>query len=197
MSLVVLMSGGIDSSVAAALAVDEGIDVIPVFINYGQRAFEREYAASKWVCVKLGLESPLVVDLSGYGAAIPSGLTRTDMDLNEDAFLPGRNLLMLLAGASVAFSKGAAGVVIGLLDESVAIYPDQTSSFVQKAEEAIRAALGETISVLTPLITLPKGTVIRLAREHGLTETYSCHSGDAVPCGVCVACLEIITSVVE
>ena len=87
MSLVVLMSGGIDSSVAAALAVDEGIDVIPVFINYGQRAFEREYAASKWVCVKLGLESPLVVDLSGYGAAIPSGLTRTDMDLNEDAFL--------------------------------------------------------------------------------------------------------------
>jgi len=194
MSLVVLMSGGIDSSVAAALAVDEGIDVIPVFVNYGQRALEREHAASKSVCAKLGLEAPLVVDLSGYGAAVPSGLTRTDMDLNEDAFLPGRNLLMLVAGASVAFSKGAAGVVIGLLDESVAIYPDQTSSFVQKAEAAIQTALGETISVLTPLITLPKGTVMKLARERELTDTYSCHSGNAMPCGVCVACKEILNS---
>src|SRR5258708_7156485 len=130
MSLVVLMSGGIDSSVSAALAIEDGIDVIPVFVNYGQRANGRELAASRAICSKLGIGEPEVVDLSGFGVSIPSGLPRTDLDLHDDAFLPGRNLLLLLAGASVAFSRGAAGVVIGLLDDSVAIYPDQRGEFI-------------------------------------------------------------------
>lgn len=197
MSLVVLMSGGIDSSVAAALAIEQGVDVIPVFVNYGQRAFEREVAASRAVCAKLGLPTPEVLDLSGYGAAIPSGLTRADLDLHDDAFLPGRNLLLLLAGAAIAFSRGAAGVVMGLLDDSVAIYPDQRGAFVAKAEAAIQAGLGEEIAVLTPLIGLSKGIVMQLARERGLNETYSCHAGQDVPCGVCIACQEIQNSTTD
>ncbi len=191
MSLVVLMSGGIDSSVAAALAIESGIDVIPVFIDYGQRAVDREVAASRATCRMLGLPAPQVVDLGGFGVGIPSGLTRDELDLYEDAFLPGRNMLLLLAGAAIAFSRGAAGVVIGLLDDSAAIYPDQMGGFVSKAETAIQAALGEQIALLAPLITLGKGTVMQLARDRGLTETYSCHAGKEVPCGVCIACREI------
>ena len=114
--------------------------MIPVFVHYGQRASEREVAASRAICSKLGLPAPEVVDLSGFGAAIPSGLTRADMDLHDDAFLPGRNLLMLVTGASIAFSRGAAGVIIGLLDDSAAIFPDQRREFVSKAKSAIQAA---------------------------------------------------------
>ena len=55
--------------------------------------------------------------------------------------------------------------------------------------------LGEDIVVLAPLIDLPKASVIRLAHERGLTETYSCHAGQDVPCGVCIACLEILNSI--
>ena len=194
MSLVVLMSGGIDSSVAAALALESGVEVIPVFVNYGQHALQRELAASRAVCAKLELPAPEVIDLGGYGRSVPSGLTRDDLDLHDDAFLPGRNLLLLVAGASFAFSRGAAGVVIGLLDNSVAIYPDQRGEFIAKAEAAIQAALGEPIAVLTPLITLPKQTVMQLAAERGLNETYSCHAGGETPCGVCIACLEILNS---
>jgi len=193
-SLVVLMSGGFDSSLAAAMAVDEGISVIPVFIDYGQRALERELEASRRICAQLGLEPPTVVDLSGFGRSVPSGLTRNDMDLNADAFLPGRNLLFLVAAASVAFSRGAAGVVIGLLDESSAIYPDQTASFVQAAERAIEAALGSRIKILTPLITVSKGAVMQLAQARGISETYSCHLGQEEPCGECIACREILNS---
>lgn len=195
MSLVVLMSGGVDSSVAAAVAVEDGIEVIPVFVNYGQRALEQELTACRAVCATLGLPAPEVVDLSGYGRSIPSGLTRPDLDLRDDAFLPGRNLLFLLTGASIAFSRGAAGVVMGLLDDSVAIFPDQRRDFVGEAAGAIRRALGADMAILTPLIDVPKATVIRMAAERGLVDTYSCHAGSNQPCGRCIACLEIRNSV--
>ena len=58
-------------------------------------------------------------------------------------------------------------------------------------EEVIEAALGAPVKLLTPLIDVSKATVIRLALEHGIAGTYSCHSGDKRPCGVCIACREI------
>lgn len=190
MSLVVLMSGGLDSSLAASIAHDDGIEVIPVFVDYGQLAREGELAACQRVCTEIGLADPLVVNVAGFGGSVPSGLTDARLRVNEDAFLPGRNLLFLLVGAAVAYHRNASGVVIGLLDERARLFPDQSKEFVGKAEEMLTFTLGRQIQVVAPLIDMTKGQVMKLAAERGLTGTYSCHAGTDPPCGRCVSCLE-------
>lgn len=190
MSLVVLMSGGLDSSLAASMAHSDGIEVIPVFVQYGQLAIERELAACRRQCAGIGLSDPIVVDVAGFGRSVPSGLTDALLRVNEDAFLPGRNLLFLLVGAAIAYSRNASGVVIGLLDERARLFPDQSKEFVRRAEEMLSFALGRDIRIVAPLIDMTKQQVMSLAVERGLTATYSCHAGTDPPCGHCVSCIE-------
>ena len=186
------MSGGVDSSLVATLSLDQGIEVIPLFVDYGQLARDAELAACRRVCSSLGLAQPLVMDVHGFGNIVPSGLTDPSRRINEDAFLPGRNLLFVLAGAAVAHSRGASGVAIGLLDDSARLFPDQSREFVEAAERLISIAIGSQIRVLAPLMSFTKADVLALASSRGLEGTYSCHAGTAEPCGKCVSCVEAI-----
>ena len=162
------MSGGLDSSVAASMAHGDGVEVIPVFVQYGQLAMERELAACRRQCAAIGLADPVVVDVAGFGRSVPSGLTNALLRVNEDAFLPGRNLLFLLIGAAVAYSRNASGVVIGLLDERSRLFPDQSREFVNRAEEMLALALGRDIRIVAPLIEMTKQQVMSVAAELGL-----------------------------
>ena len=130
------------------------------------------------------------MDLSGFGQVIASGLTNADMDVKDNAFTPGRNLLFLLMGGAYAYQVGASSVAIGLLAEQFSLFPDQRQPFLLQAERAIVAAMGRPIKLLTPLIEFGKADVVRLATEKGVVGTYSCHIGDDQPCGHCIACLE-------
>jgi 7-cyano-7-deazaguanine synthase len=172
------------------MAHEEGVEVHPLFIDYGQRAAQTEWETCQRVHAQLGLSTPVRMDLSGFGRVIHSGLTSDAMDIKEDAFTPGRNLLFLLMGSAYAYQVGASKVSIGLLAESFSLFPDQRSEFIEQAERAIGAALGRHINVATPLADFSKADVIRLAREKGISGTYSCHAGRDVPCGQCIACLE-------
>jgi 7-cyano-7-deazaguanine synthase len=192
MSLVILVSGGLDSSLVTALALENGTPVMPLFIDYGQLASEAEWIAARRMMQRLNAPEPERLDLTGYGQLIPSGLTRRALRRNEDAFLPGRNLVFLVMAASFAVARGAGAIAIGLLDENAHLFPDQTRAFIASAETAITEALGQPIKVLAPLISVSKAQVIALMSERGLTDsTYSCHDGGRVPCGTCISCLEI------
>lgn len=190
MSIVTLVSGGLDSTLVALLAQETGVEQYPLFIDYGQRARERELQACVRAMQDIGVSPPAVAKLSGFGELIRSGLTSADLDVVTDAFTPGRNLLFLLTGASYAFTVGAAGVAIGLLDESTHLFPDQTAKFLSEAESLLTLALGRSIKVLAPLSEFSKQDVIALARRKNLRGTYSCHVGGALPCGDCIACRE-------
>lgn len=194
MSVVTLVSGGLDSSLMALLAREEGIQQYPLFIDYGQLAAEREWKACLASHRRLGLPKPVRMELHGFGQIIPSGLTDRSRRLNEDAFLPGRNILFVVVGASYAYSKKASGVLIGLLNDSHRIFPDQSASFIRKSETLIEFALGYSICVLAPLMHLTKGDVLHLVKKWGIIGTYSCHAGKARPCGVCVSCTEIASA---
>ena len=191
-NVVLLASGGVDSSVLATLYADRGSEVWPLFINYGQLAAEREWTACQVVMNALPVKKPQYMDLSGFGVLIPSGMTSKQFDINRDAFLPNRNLLLLVAASGYAFRCGATEVVIGLVNEGARLFPDQSSAFLRKAEAAIAEALGFEVRLAAPLLGASKREVLSLAAGLGLSGTYSCHRGTETPCGECVSCREAI-----
>ncbi len=192
MSIVTLVSGGLDSTVMAVLTKEEGLTQFPLFIDYGQLGRQRELLACKANFEQHGLPEPQVASLGGYGGLLSSGLTDSNKHVFEDAFLPCRNLMFLTVGAAYAFQCGASAVGIGLLDEAFSLFPDQTRQFLSDAEALISKALGKPIKVITPLMTLSKAEVVKIAKAKGVTKTYSCHAGAESPCGICVACREYI-----
>jgi len=192
MSIVTLVSGGLDSTLMALLVKEEKIEQFPLFIDYGQICKEQELKACNIVHKNLGLPTPVIMNVSGFGALISSGLTDPNKRVNEDAFLPGRNLLFLLAGSAYAYQTNSNTVAIALLSEKNCIFPDQTNTFISRAQEIINLALGRDIKIIAPLMQLSKAEVLHLANKKGISDTYSCHSGTETPCGKCVSCIERI-----
>lgn len=190
MSIVLLVSGGLDSTLVAKLALEEGLQLFPLFVDYGQRARRRELAACRLAMTKLGLPEPEIAGLSGFGQLIRSGLTDSSMHIVDDAFTPGRNMLFLLTAAAYAHQKNADAISIGLLHEDASLFPDQTAEFLREAERMISLCMGRTIKVLAPLSSFFKSDVVALAAEKGISETYSCHMGGESACGNCIACKE-------
>lgn len=191
MSIVNLVSGGLDSTVVSMMIKEEGLEFFPLFINYGQKAALHEWEACQTVHEKLKLPKPVKVDISGFGNLILSGLTSLDRNVKDDAFTPGRNLLFLLVGSAYAFQVGAIAVSIGLLNEKYSVFPDQKVAFIDSAETTIKLALGKTIKIVVPLSEFSKADVLSIAKMHGVTGTYSCHAGTKTFCGECISCLEL------
>lgn len=190
MSIVTLVSGGLDSTLVAKLVQAEGIRQYPLFVDYGQRSRDQELAACRRAMCELNLPEPEVADFSGYGKLIRSGLTDPKLHIIKDAFTPGRNMLFLLTAAAYAYQVDADAVSIGLLSESTSLFPDQTSAFLHDAEGMIQRCMGKSIRVLAPLADFHKVDVVALAKQKGIQNTYSCHMGGEEPCGACIACNE-------
>jgi 7-cyano-7-deazaguanine synthase len=191
MRLVTLVSGGLDSTLVASLAAEQGATQFPLFIDYGQRARDRELAACKAAMKFLELSEPSVARVPGYGQLIRSGLTDASLDIVKDAFTPGRNALFLLLAGSYAITQGAESVAIGLLDERFRLFPDQSRQFIRVAEEFLQTSLGQGISIVAPLMQMSKSDVVKIAKQRNLLgRTYSCHAGESEPCGHCIACKE-------
>ncbi len=190
MSIVTLVSGGLDSAVMSVMAKKDGIEQHPLFVDYGQRARDQEWRACLRVFREHRLPKPVRADAAGFGALVPSGLTSTRLDVVGKAFLPGRNLLFLLLGAAYAVRVKARGVAIGLLDESQRLFEDQSTDFITRAQSVLRTGTDSSVVITAPLINLSKTQVIALAKKYNVSGTYSCHSGGKKPCGRCLSCRE-------
>lgn len=190
MSSLLLTSGGSDSLLLTKMLQLQGHSFEALFVNYGQLAVDREWASCVTHFDDWGLPHPIRMDLPGFGAVVRSGLTDSSLDIFDDAFLPCRNLLMLVLAGSVAYQRGHDNIIMGLIDESAQLFPDQGSDFLAAAEDAIQKALGYHITISTPLLDVDKRTIISLCKELGIAKTYYCHAGKAKPCGKCVSCKE-------
>jgi 7-cyano-7-deazaguanine synthase len=149
-------------TVCLCMLRERGLIALPVYVNYDQRNLEREWGALLVACTSHGFPEPVRFDFPSFGSTIKSGLTDATLRVNEDAFTPTRNLLFLVLAGVVARSRGVGNIVIGLLSESTAIFPDQTDRFLKMAEDVLTEALGVHIGIHWPLRDLTKRDVLTL-----------------------------------
>jgi len=202
---VVLLSGGLDSYTAAAVARQEGLELYALTVNYGQR-HARELSAARAVAVALGVvrQVELALDLTQFGgSALTSRLDVPKDRLPESGeipvtYVPARNTIFLSLALAWAEVLDASEIVIGVNALDYSGYPDCRPEFVRAFETlaalATRAGVhGRSLRVRTPLIDLSKAEIIRLGVSLGLDYalTHSCYDPgpDGRPCARCDSCL--------
>lgn len=184
MKIVCLLSGGIDSTTLLFRLKKNRHDVIPLFINYGQKAAKKEYEASQKACKILGIKLN-VIDIPGL-SIISSGLTTNEISPIDTPVFPNRNLILLSVGAAFAQTNSCQMIAIGLIEGTN--FSDQTKEFVKRTELSLSTE--QNITILAPMIELNKLEVVRLAIENRipLDFTYSCYFGLDEPCNECLSC---------
>ncbi len=198
---VVMMSGGMDSSVCAAIALGEGYQVAALHVNYGQRTQERELRAFNDVADYFAITQRMVVDI-GYLAKI-GGSALTDISIpvsaanlesNEipSSYVPFRNANILAIATSWAEVLGASALFIGAVEEDGSGYPDCRAEFFEVFEKMIAVGTKPetSIRIFTPLIHLSKKEIVLRGTELNapLHLTWSCYSSEEEACGVCDSC---------
>jgi 7-cyano-7-deazaguanine synthase len=204
---VVLLSGGMDSTTTAAVALRDGFDVHALSVRYGQR-HAVELAAARRVAERLGIRHHVVVDLDlrAFGG---SALT-TDLPVPKDTpmaeigtvipatYVPARNTIFLSLALAWAETLGASDIFIGANALDYSGYPDcrpeYFDAWMRMARLATRAGVeGGRLTLHTPLIGLSKAEIVKLGRslgvDYGITSTCYDPSPDGAACGHCEACL--------
>lgn len=205
MRSVVLLSGGLDSYTAAAVAKRDGFELYALSINYGQRHV-RELESARAVAASLGVKQhlELTLDLTSIGG---SALTSSAIDVPKDqpidpktipaTYVPARNTIFLSVAMGWAEVIGASHIYIGVNALDYSGYPDCRPEFIRAFEALARLATkagveGQPLTVHTPLIDLSKADIIRLGLSLGLDYglTHSCYDPmpDGRPCGHCDSC---------
>jgi 7-cyano-7-deazaguanine synthase len=202
---VVLLSGGLDSYTAAAIAKSQGFALHALTVRYGQR-HAREVDAARNVAAALGVEAHLVLDLDlrGIGGSALTSDTPVPLDRDLSApdipstYVPARNTIFLSLALGWAEVLNARDLVIGVNALDYSGYPDCRPEFIRAFESlaalATRAGVeGARFRVHTPLMALTKADIIRRGLELGLDYrlTHSCYdpAPDGAPCGRCDSCV--------
>jgi 7-cyano-7-deazaguanine synthase len=197
---VVLVSGGLDSVTALAIAQDHGFDCYGLSVDYGQR-HHSELDAAKRVTDAAGV--PLKVLPLNLRAVGGSALT-DDIDVPEEetsgipvTYVPARNTIMLSLALAYAEVLGADDIFIGVNAVDYSGYPDCRPEFIKAYQQMARLATkagveGGRMTIHTPLIKLTKAEIIQTGMELGVdySMTVSCYQadGEGRACGVCDSC---------
>jgi 7-cyano-7-deazaguanine synthase len=202
---IVILSGGLDSTVCTGIADQAGGRIVALTFDYGQRhRVELDHAAA--VARHYGAE-PLVVrlDASAWGG---SALTDATVDVPDATdspsgsaripvtYVPARNLIFLSVAMGVAEARDADEIYLGINALDYSGYPDCRPEFVASfagtaALATKRGVEGRPVAVRTPLVDLTKAAIVRLGLEVGapLALTWSCYRGGERPCGTCDSCV--------
>jgi len=206
---VVLLSGGMDSCVCAAIAIQaHGAEHVALLhAGYGQRTQKRERQAFESIADFYHVQHRLVVQLDHFRAIGGSALTDGNIAVPERqhisegsaaneipvTYVPFRNAHFLSVAVSWAEAIGASSIYIGAVAEDSSGYPDCRPEYYRVFQELIRVGTRPKthIEIATPVIALKKSEIIRKGIELGapLHLTWSCYQSEDVPCRVCDSCL--------
>jgi 7-cyano-7-deazaguanine synthase len=206
MRAVLLLSGGLDSYTAGAIAAGDGYALYALSVRYGQlHALEIE--AARRVAVALGVvrHAELSVDLASFGgsALVGAGPIPKDRDVSAvsdipSTYVPARNTVFLSLALAWAEVIGAEAIVLGVNALDYSGYPDcrpeYLAAFERLAALATKAGVeGAPPRILAPLISMSKAEIVRaglaLGLDYGLTHSCYDPAPDGRPCGRCDSCL--------
>lgn len=210
MKVMVLSSGGVDSTTALAMAVKEygSENVTALSIFYGQK-HDKEIQASDKTAEYYGVEH-IKMDLSSvFDYSNCSLLSHSDKDIPKESYaeqikktggvpvstyVPFRNGLFLSAAASIALSKNCSEIYYGAhADDSAGnAYPDCSAVFNEAMNRAIYEGSGKQLTIKAPFVNMNKAEVVKTGLKLGVPYelTWSCYEGEDKPCGKCGTCID-------
>lgn len=195
--IVVLFSGGIDSTVVLWKLRSAGHECIALGINYGQRHSVELHHASK-IAGSVGVEFSVATASVPWSDSALTGMKELPIGVSGShpsqsaTVVPGRNLMFLSMALAKAIAVDADGIAIGCHQGDAAIYADCRGPFLTAFEHLTRLAVGRLVGIYRPLLSLTKTEVVAEGRRLGvpMDMTYSCYAGGNHPCGLCGACVE-------
>ncbi|MBK16716.1 MAG: 7-cyano-7-deazaguanine synthase QueC [Prochlorococcus sp. SP3034] len=201
-SIVVLSSGGLDSSTVAAIAKKSGAKIFGLSFDYGQK-HKKELDAARKISDHFAFEDLKIIklDLSIWGGSsltdhkqeLPTkGLNK---NLIPNTYVPGRNTIFIAVALSYAEAINADLVGLGVNALDYSGYPDCRPDYIAKFQQLSnlsnkRGRENKPIRIWTPLINLNKEKIIQLAFDNDLNidDTWSCYAGGLKPCKKCDSC---------
>jgi 7-cyano-7-deazaguanine synthase len=203
---ILILSGGLDSTVSSHTAARETSPVLALTFDYGQRAVRREIEAAGKTAAKLKVPHR-VIELPWLKELTSTGLVNTDARLPspreaelddpvkgrktaEAVWVPTRNGLFLNVGAVFAEALEAQVLVTGFNAEEGITFPDNSAGFVRSADDFFWFSTLKKIRVESYTLPLSKVEIARLAKEFGLSlkDVWFCYEGGAVSCRSCESC---------
>lgn len=202
---VVLLSGGLDSTTALALAVERFKNVTALSVNYGQR-HARELKSASDVAKYYHVPHE-VVDLTNVGklfnnrgsmssllngAPVPEGHYAEDN--MKQTIVPNRNMILLSIAAGLVVSKGGGRVGVAAHAGDHFIYPDCRPEFLEQMNLALVAGNDESVTLWTPFMNDSKADIVKIGYSLDVPYklTWSCYKGEEKHCGRCGTCVERI-----
>ncbi len=198
--VLVLLSGGIDSTTALYDAVKKYETVTAVSFNYGSKHNKRELKFASHHCNTLNVQHEIIElsfmndffksDLLKSGGQIPDGHYQEPS--MRKTVVPFRNGIMLAIAAGYAESIEADAIIIAAHSGDHTIYPDCREDFMTSFADAVKLGTFANIQILRPFIDIDKTAIVRLGQTFDLQYqyTYSCYKGFELHCGLCGTCVE-------
>ena len=181
---VVILSGGMDSTLSSYIAKNSGYELIAIHFNYGQRTQDRELKAFRDICKELNVLNKYEIDIPFFSQIGASALTDKNIDVPVDGiekgvvpitYVPFRNGIFLSIASAIAEKENASAIYIGVVEEDSSGYPDCSDT---------------KIEIITPLVHLSKAQIVKEAIKLNapLELTWSCYKEEEKACGVCDSC---------
>ena len=198
LKVLVLLSGGLDSTTVLSHALSQGYEVTCLSFDYGQR-HSIELESSRRIAEKMKVERKVFsLDLRQFGG---SSLT-SDVDVEEGKFgreevpntyVPGRNIIFLSIAGAIADIKKCEAIMIGVNAVDYSGYPDCRPEFISSMEKSLRTGLAfsSNLKIDASLQTMSKAEIIKYGMKLGTPYelTHSCYLGNEEACGKCDSCL--------
>jgi 7-cyano-7-deazaguanine synthase len=203
---IVLVSGGMDSLICAAIASKECDEIYFLHLNYGQKTEERELRSFRQLEDHYQPEDSLIVDITYLKQIGGSSLTDDEIEVKDydgnedvpDSYVPFRNAHLVTIAVSWAEVNGADRIYIGAVEEDSSGYPDCRESFYKAMEKAVDQGTKDDtkIKLVTPIIHRSKSEIIKLGQELEVPfqMSWSCYKNNESACGICDSCVLRINS---